>query len=218
MSITGAIFDADGTLLDSMFIWDTVGEDYLRSIGYEPEEDLNEKFRNMSLYQAACYYRNEYGVRLSTVEITEGVNKMIGHYYRDTVKLKKGVAGFLGQLREKGVRMCIATATDRHLIEAALRRNGIFKYFSDIYTCTAVGHGKDEPFIYREAQHHLKSEKSETVIFEDALFAIKTAKNDGFITAGVYDIHENNQAEVEELSDFYMTNFSDFNSFWQFAQ
>ena len=62
MKIRGAIFDLDGTLLDSMFIWETIGEDYLRSLGIEPREKLNEKFKNMSLYQAACFYKSEYGV------------------------------------------------------------------------------------------------------------------------------------------------------------
>ena len=67
--IKGAIFDVDGTLLDSMHIWDSIGEDYLRSLGYEPREKLNEKFKTMSLSQAAAYYRSEYGVTLSVERI-----------------------------------------------------------------------------------------------------------------------------------------------------
>lgn len=74
MKIKGGIFDVDGTLLDSMSIWDTIGADYLRSIGYVPRENLNEVFKNMSLLQAAEYYRSEYGVALSVEEIMRGVN------------------------------------------------------------------------------------------------------------------------------------------------
>ena len=81
--IKGAIFDLDGTILDSMFIWDTIGEDYLRTIGYEPKEKLNETFKNLSLQQAACYYISEYGVTLTVNEIVDGVNKMIEKYYVD---------------------------------------------------------------------------------------------------------------------------------------
>ena len=81
--IAGAVFDVDGTLLDSMSIWDTVGADYLRSIGFEPKENLNEVFKNMSLDQAARYYQTEYGVTLSVEEITEGVNALLEDFYRD---------------------------------------------------------------------------------------------------------------------------------------
>ncbi len=70
--LKGAIFDFDGTLFDSMFIWDTIGEAYLRSIGYEPKENLNEVFKTFSLYQAACYYQSEYGVTWSMDEIMTG--------------------------------------------------------------------------------------------------------------------------------------------------
>ncbi|MEY8233071.1 HAD hydrolase-like protein [Oscillospiraceae bacterium 50-16] len=118
MRIRGAIFDVDGTLLDSMFIWDTIGETYLRSIGYEPREKLNEVFKNMSLFQAARYYRTEYGVTLSIDEIMNGVNAMLERYYRFEVSLKPGVAELLAQLQASGVKLCIATATDRYLVEA----------------------------------------------------------------------------------------------------
>ena len=112
MRMRGAIFDVDGTLLDSMSIWDTIGESYLRSIGYEPRENLNEVFKNMSLHQAACYYQSEYGATLSIGEIMDGVNAMLERFYRYEAPLKPGVKELLSILRQKGVRMCIATATD----------------------------------------------------------------------------------------------------------
>ena len=80
--IKGAIFDVDGTLLDSMGVWDTIGEDYLRSLGYEPRENLNEKFRIMSIREAAEYYISEYGVPLSVEEICRQVNGWIERFYR----------------------------------------------------------------------------------------------------------------------------------------
>ncbi|WP_461813235.1 HAD family hydrolase [Faecalimonas sp.] len=214
--IRGAIFDADGTLLDSMSIWDTIGEDYLRSIGYIPKEDLSETFKTFSLYQAACYYQKEYGVPFSTAQIMDDINKMISFFYREQVQLKQGVEAFLSDLQNKDVVMCIATATDSSLIDVALKRCGIRNYFSKIFTCKSVGYSKCEPIIYREAMKHLETLKTETVVFEDALHAAQTAKNDGFSVIGVYDCSENQQTELQETVDFYLEDFLNFDSFWKY--
>ena len=204
MRIRGAIFDVDGTLLDSMFIWDTIGEAYLRSIGYQPKENLNETFKNMSLHQAARYYQTEYGVTRSIDEIMDGVNAMLERYYRFEVPLKPGVAELLERLRQDGVRLCIATATDRHLVEAALDRCGVLSCFGEIFTCNEVGHGKDEPDIFEEALRFLGTRREETLVFDDALYAVRTAKEAGFLVAAVYDSHERSQAEVRARSDLYL--------------
>ena len=204
MRIRGAIFDVDGTLLDSMFIWDTIGELYLRSIGYQPKENLNETFKNMSLRQAARYYQTEYGVTLSIDEIMDGVNAMLERYYRFEVPLKPGVAELLERLRQSGVKLCIATATDRHLVEAALDRCGVLSCFGEIFTCNEVGHGKDEPDIFEAALRFLGTRKEETIVFDDALYAVRTAKEAGFLVAAVYDSHERSQAEVRARSDLYL--------------
>ena len=204
MRIRGAIFDVDGTLLDSMFIWDTIGEAYLRSIGYQPKENLNETFKNMSLHQAARYYQTEYGVTLSIDQIMDGVNAMLERYYRFEVPLKPGVAELLERLRQDGVKLCIATATDRHLVEAALDRCGVLSCFGEIFTCNEVGHGKDEPDIFEVALRFLGTRREETLVFDDALYAVRTAKEAGFPVAAVYDSHERSQAEVRARSDLYL--------------
>ena len=204
MRIRGAIFDVDGTLLDSMFIWDTIGETYLRSIGYQPKENLNETFKNMSLHQAARYYQTEYGVTQSIDEIMDGVNAMLERYYRFEVPLKPGVAELLERLRQNGVRLCIATATDRHLVEAALDRCGVLSCFGEIFTCNEVGHGKDEPDIFEAALRFLGTRREETLVFDDALYAVRTAKEAGFPVAAVYDGHEKAQDQIRMLADVYL--------------
>lgn len=207
--IQGAIFDVDGTLLDSMSIWDNIGEDYLRSIGHEPRENLAETFKEMSLYQAACYYRTKYEVPLSPEEIIEGINRMVENFYLYEAPLKPGAAGFLESLYRGGVKMCVATATDQLLIKGALDRCGVGKYFSKIFTCETVGHGKDEPFIYREGLKHLGTKLSDTVVFEDAVHALETAKADGFLTAAVYDGHEKEQDKMRAFADYYFKELSE---------
>lgn len=210
MRLDGAIFDLDGTLLDSMHIWDTIGEDYLISLGIQPHENLNETFKTMSLRQAAQYYQSEYNVTLSIDEIMDGVNRMIEHYYMHDVKAKDGVKELLGRLGDKGVKMCVATATDLYLAETALQRNGILDCFSKIFTCTEVGFGKDSPQIYTQALAHINTSKQNTVVFEDALYAVKTAKEAGFYVVGVYDRSEaKHSGEIKKRSDIYIQSFEE---------
>ena len=205
--IKGAIFDFDGTLVDSMFIWDTFGEDYLRTLGKEPKENLTETFKTFTLEQAAEYYREHYGVSLSVGEIVDGVNEMVAEIYRTKVALKKGVLEFLRDLRSKGVKMCVATVTDRPIVEDVLVSLGIRDFFVEILTCAELGCNKETPHIYRAALEVLGTRKEETVVFEDALHALMTAKNDGFPVAAVYDKHELRQTEMKENGDYYITNY-----------
>ncbi len=208
--IKGAIFDFDGTLVDSMFIWDTLGEDYLKSFGIEPKENLAETFKTFSLEQAAEYYRKYYGIELSVNEIVEGINTMVTEIYRTKVVLKPGISDLLKRLQNLGVKMCVATVTDRPIVEDVLKRLKIYEYFSEIFTCSEVGCNKETPAIYRQALKHLKTEKNETIVFEDVLYAIKTAKSDGFKVAAVYDSHEPRQEEMKEISNYYISNFESF--------
>ena len=207
--IKGAIFDFDGTLVDSMFIWDTFGEDYLRTLGKEPKENLTETFKTFTLEQAAEYYREHYGVALSVNEIVDGVNEMVAKLYRTKVTLKDGVREFLEALKSQGVKMCVATVTDRPIVEDVLCNLGIRDFFTEIFTCAEVGFGKDKPIIYQKALEHLETEKRDTYVFEDMLFALNTAKTDGFPTVGVHDRHEAHQDELKELSDYYIRDFTD---------
>lgn len=215
--IQGVIFDFDGTLFDSMFIWDIAGETYLRSIGKEPEENLKSMLKPMSLYQSAAYIRERYSIPMSTEDIMDGINRTVEGFYFHTVEPKPGVIAFLEELDRKGVHMCIATATDRYQVEAALVRCGMKHFFSEIFTCTEVGSGKDRPMIFRRAMEHLGTDRSNTVIVEDAWHAIRTAKEDGFLVAAVYDSHESMQSNIREITDIYLTDFSEFDSLWKFA-
>ena len=208
--LKGAIFDFDGTLVDSMFIWETFGEDYLRSLGKEPKENLRETFATFTLEQAAEYYRQHYGVMLSIEEIVSGINEMVLQSYRTKVKLKSGVAEFLEKLKNQGVKMCVATVTDRFMVEEVLEKLCVREYFSEIFTCNEVGSNKETPDIYNKALSHLKTEKTETVVFEDAYYALMTAKNDGFMVAGVFDKHEKNQVQIKANADFYIIDYTRF--------
>ena len=217
MKIKCAIFDFDGTLFDSMFIWDSVGEIYLRSLGKEPKPSMREDVRPLSLYQSACYFRKEYALSLSVEEIMAGVNQTIEHFYIHEVLPKPGVVDFLEQIKEAKIQMCIATASDRYQIESALSRCGVDHYFEAIFTCSEVGHGKDEPVIFQKAMEYFGADRSAAVVFEDALHAVQTAKADGFAVAAVFDNSEKRQSEIRNLSDCYIADFEHTEEFWKFA-
>ena len=215
--LKGLIFDFDGTLFDSMFIWDTAGEVYLRSIGKEPEADLQKVLKPMSLLQSAQYIREKYQIPLSVEDIMDGINRTVEDFYFHTVEPKPGVIAFLEGLHRRNIRMCIATATDRYQVEAALQRCGMRHFFSEIFTCTEVGYGKDRPEIFRKAMEHLQTNRSTTAVVEDAYHAAYTAKHDGFLVVGVYDSRESRQQELLRLTDLFLTDYFDLTSFWKFA-
>ena len=136
MSIKGIIFDFDGTLFDSMSIWETAGADYLSSLGYTAEEGLSEKLKAWSMMQSAEYLKEQYGLPMSVEEIIAGVNKTVEDFYFYRAMPKENVISVLSAFQERGVKMCIATATDRYQVEAALRRCGMLEYFEAIFTCS----------------------------------------------------------------------------------
>ena len=217
MRISCAVFDFDGTLFDSMFIWDRAGDMYLRSIGKEAKPSMREDVKALSLYQTACYFRAEYRLALSVEEIMAGINRTVEHFYTDEVLPKPGAAAFLERIKKAGIRTCIATASDRYQIEAALKRCSMEQYFDAVFTCSEVGHGKDEPFIFRRAMEHFGAERSGTIVFEDAIHAARTAKADGFTVAAVFDSNEKRQDELRALADIYLPDFEHTEDFWKFA-
>ena len=217
MKIKCSIFDFDGTLFDSMSIWDSVGEIYLRSLGKEPEPSMHEDVRALSLYQSACYFQREYDLCLSVEQIMKGINQTIEHFYTYEVLPKTGVVDFLESMKKAKIHMCIATASDRHQIEAALKRCGMEHYFEAIFTCSEVGHGKDEPVIFRKAMEYFGADRSTTVVFEDAVHAVRTAKADGFAVVAVFDNSEKRQNEIRNMSDYYISNFKNIEDFWKFV-
>ena len=215
--IQGVIFDFDGTLFDSNYVWVTAGERFFQAIGITPKPNLQEEIRTMSLYQSACYIQEEYNLSLTVEEIMDGINQTVEDAYFHEVQPKPDVVTFLHALKRAGIRMCIATATDRYQIEAALKRCDMLDFFEGIFTCSEVGHGKDEPIIFRKAMEYLGTDRSNTVIFEDALHAVQTAKADGFLTVGIYDPYIQEQEQLQSLCDCYLTDFSQIAHFWKFA-
>lgn len=216
--IRGVIFDVDGVLLNSMPVWENLGELYLSRLGIEAEKGLGNILFAMSLEEGADYLISHYGLDKTPEEIIKGLNREVQDFYENRVPLKEGVRQYLQEFRDRKIPMVIATSGDRRNAQAALERLKVFSYFQGIFTCSEIGSSKSQPDIYYAAALQIDTEPSDTWVFEDALHALRTAQKAGFKTVGVYD-----RASARDLSgiwntaDIYLPEFKDFNTFWKRA-
>ena len=207
--IKGAIFDVDGVLLDSMGIWTDLGARYLMSIGKTPEEGLSEVLFSMSMEQGAEYLREHYSIERSADEIGAGIQDMLRDFYYYEVQPKPGALNLLQAWSEAGIRITAATSSPREHVEKALERNGLLGYVERIFTNDEIGKSKHFPDIYDAAAAFMGTKASETCVFEDSLYALKTAATAGFRTVGVYDGEgETDQEGLRETAEIYVTDLN----------
>ena len=204
------IFDLDGTLLDSMAAWRDLGKDYLLQKGKNPPDNLDEIMTAMSMLESAAYFQKAFEIELSAEDIIKEIKMLIEYKYRHEFKLKAYVKEYLEKLKNENSVMCIATATPVKLAKAGLERNEIIKYFSFVISCDEVGVGKNNPDIFILAANKLNAEPPEIAVYEDADFALITAKEAGFYTIGVYDDYfKNERKDIELISDIYIESFKE---------
>jgi len=207
----GAIFDLDGTLIDSMRYWADVGEKYLKTKNIKIDQETKKACEVLPIHQSSVFIKNKYKLIETPEEVSDGLYSIIKNNYKVDIPLKNGVLDFLKKLHKAGVKMCIATATDRFMVEYAVKRLDILKYFEFIITCTEVNTSKSEsPLIYKEALKKLGTKKDETVIFEDAPHAVLTAKKADFYVVGVYDDYfKNKKDNIMNTADKFIYSFSE---------
>ncbi len=209
--IQGAIFDCDGTLFDSMYLYRNFCRRYLADKGIESKQDLDETVRYMGIMAAAEYIRCTYNIAGTAKQIVQEWNHILEKAYFYEIRLRPGVRELVAALYNRDIPMCVATATDRYLVEAALRREGILNCFGDITTCGEVGAGKEQPDVFLRALEILGTDAASTWVFEDARHAVFTAKKCGFSVCAVFDEDEQDHiVEIKEKSDIYLESFADF--------
>ncbi len=208
MQIQGAIFDMDGTLVDSLGSWDDFikffEDKYSLKFDHDHNADLLRQFRTIPINEVAEIVHKKFGIGDSAETIANELFERLELFYRTKVKCKEDIPEFLQGLSEKGVSMCIASATNPELIRVVLKRCGIERYFSEIVSCEDVGKNKSFPDVFFAALERLGTKKEETWVFEDSITALKTAKNAGFSTVGVFDRNNDMQELVAAYSDEYI--------------
>lgn len=216
--IRGAVFDVDGTLLDSMPIWRDAGARYLESLEITPGPGLADALFPMSFEEGAAYLKRQYGLGQTIEDIQAGISSVIGGFYRNEVVLKSGAADFLKRLRQEGVPMVLATTGDPPLIAAALERLDVAGYFSRTFTCAELNTSKRRPDVYLAAAAYLGCRSEEAVVFEDVLHAVRAAAGAGFVTVAVEDTESAaDRIEIRSCAHWYMEDFTRFNDFWSFV-
>lgn len=195
--IQAVIFDVDGVLFDSMWMWDELDEKYLRSLGLEMREETTKAVSKMSFEEAADYLRVEYRLDLTVEEIVGQIQDMVRNFYYQEVTLKAGVRRMLENLARRGIPAVIASASDLDMLEHALTRCQIRPMIKKVFTCSEVGAGKTRPDVFLAAAEYLGVQPEHCLIVEDSLHAIETAIQAGFVTAGVYD--ESSRLEQDDI-------------------
>ena len=206
--LCGAIFDLDGTLLDSLNVWRDVDLNFFKKVGKTPEKDIIKILQPLTLDKAAEYIYSNYNVCSSPDEIAAIMLEMIEPQYYSFIQLKSGARDFLDLLKRHNVKMSIATATNMRLTEAVLKRTGIISYFDAIISCSDIGTSKMFPEVYYQALKAINIPISETLVFEDAYLAMKTLYNAKFSSAAIYDdVTKKQWEQIKELADIHILSF-----------
>lgn len=206
----GVIFDLDGSLIDSMYIWDSLAYEYLKSIGYKVSPGVYRELRDMDLEDSSAYLVEKYKLPLLAQELERGMSSMLEHYYQKIFELKPGALEFLRGLKNKGIKLCIGTTCQEDLVWPLLERLGLEAYFEFILTEDRLGVRKTEPAFYDLVWERLSTDKEKTWVFEDALYAIESAKKAGFKVVAVRDESSLDQEEeIEARADLYIDDFKE---------
>ncbi len=202
------IFDLDGTLVDSMWMWKAIDIEYLGRFGLSCPPDLQKAIEGMSFSETAIYFKERFSIPDSTDEIKAEWTRMSIDKYRTQVPLKKGAGEFLQSLKERQIPMGIATSNGRHIVDAVLTALKIDGFFSNITTGCEVAMGKPAPDIYLKVAKELGASPETCLVFEDVPAGIQAGKAAGMTVVAVEDpFSRKMRREKEELADYFISDF-----------
>lgn len=204
------IFDLDGTLVDSMWMWKDIDIEFLKDHGHACPPELQKEIEGMSFTETAAYFKSRFGLKESLEEIKAVWTEMSIEKYRSQVPLKKGAREFLHHLRSRGIAAGIATSNGREMVDAVLHSLGIEPYFNVITTACEVAAGKPAPDIYLSVAGRLGVEPASCLVFEDVPAGILAGKRAGMTVCAVDDeFSRHMEAEKRSLADYFIRDYYD---------
>lgn len=204
------IFDLDGTVVDSMWVWPAVDVEFLGQHGLELPDDLQQELDGKSFYESAVHIKKRFGLEESEEELMDIWNKMAMNRYVHEVKVKESVKDFLQTLKANGIKTGIASSNSGVLVEATLRANGVYEYFDSVHTANEVAKGKPSPDIYLLVAKDLQVKPENCLVFEDIVMGILAGKNAGMQTCAVYDEYSAYDDEnKKKTADYYIHSYKE---------
>lgn len=204
------IFDLDGTVVDSMWVWPAVDVEFLGQHGLELPDDLQQELDGKSFYESAVYIKKRFGLEETEEELMDIWNKMAMDRYVNEVKVKESVKEFLQVLKANGIKTGIASSNSAVLVEATLRSNGVYEYFDSVHTANEVAKGKPSPDIYLLVAEDLQVKPENCLVFEDIVMGILAGKNAGMQTCAVYDEYSAyDDVNKKETADYYIHSYKE---------
>ena len=210
MRFKAAIFDLDGTLLDSMSIWHDLPRKFLLRYNVDQVIDLDGKLGVISMHNALEYLINEFSLPITLDAAYRETWQIVEDFYRTQAEIKPGIQNILEHLHQNNIPCGVITASESGLVLPALERVGLRKYFKKIFSCSEMNTSKRTPEVFTQMSGILGAAAAETIVFEDALYAAITAKNAGYSVAAVYDASEKDPEKLAATADWYCQNWEDF--------
>ena len=206
--IKGAIFDLDGTLVDSMWVWSQIDADYLKIKGHSLPDNLKSDIEHLSFNQTAVYFKKRFNISDSIDQIINDWHNMAFNHYSNDVKLKTGAKEFLNHLKSRNIKIALATSNSIPLLEACLKNNDIYNYFDSITTTDEVSNGKSSPDVYILAATKIGINPQNCAVFEDILPAVQAAKSADMTVIAVKDAaSSDSQESFLKYADKYIDSF-----------
>lgn len=209
--IKGAIFDLDGTLIDSLWVWDEINREFFARRGLVMPDDYCKAISTFGFDLSAKYTIERFNLNEQPEDLMKDWLELSSHYYKDIIKLKPFAKEFILLLKGKGIKIALATAAEPALYEAVLKSNDVYDLFDVFTSVNEVSRGKGFPDVYDKAIEKLGLKASECIVFEDLFLGVKGAKDGGYLACGVFDKDSlDDKEKIKLLADCYIETYADY--------